>query len=216
MLCNWLFDRGLVRKLRWSTQWPHCRVSGEIDWLSFFETLNFCPVWHDSTITNYKGHIEQRWCLLLSLLSLIPPSYLFIPVWHDSTITEVMLHMVRWWNRLNLLSLIPYHSFLELFDVIQPVPLNVDLVKLFCQLWWDSIWWLAFTCDWHSAVSYLWYFRLNTTTAAQSDDKEKNQQLWALSYSDTLCRKVFFILFQILIFFETLRKLTWKMEEFSN
>ena len=111
-------------------------------------------------------------------------------------------HEVRWWNRLkvNILSLIPHHSFLEPSDVIQPLPSNVDLVKLFCQLWWDSIWWLAFTCDSHSAVSYLWYFRLNTTTAAESDDKEKNQQLWALSYSDTLYRPVSFILLQILSF----------------
>ena len=34
----------------------------------------------------------------------------------------------------------------------------------------------------------------------QSDDKEKNQQLWALSYSDTLYRPVSFILLQILSF----------------
>ena len=31
-------------------------------------------------------------------------------------------YVVRWWNRLNLLSMIPYHSFLEPFDVIQPLP----------------------------------------------------------------------------------------------
>ena len=111
-----------------------------------------------------------------------------------------MLHMVRWWNRLNLLSLIPYHSFLEPFDVIQPLPLNVDLVKLFCQPWWDSIWWLAFTCDSHSAVSYLWYFRLNTTTPAHPNDKEKNQQLWALSYSNTLYRPVFLSFSKSLVF----------------
>ena len=110
---------------------------------------------------------------------------------------------MRWWNRLkvNILSLIPHHhSFLEPFDVIQPLPLNVDLVKLFCQLWWDSMWWLAFTCDSHSADSYLWYFRLNTTTAAQSDDKEKNQQLWALSYSNTLYRPVFLSFSKSLVF----------------
>ena len=131
--------------------------------------------------------------------------------WYPSVLPQTGLtwfnhnrgHVVRWWNRLkvNILSLIPHHhSFLESFDVIQPLPSNVDLVKLFCQLWWDSIWWLAFTCDSHSADSYLWYFWLNTTTAAQSHDKEKNQQLWALSYSDTLCRKVSFMLLQIFHF----------------
>ena len=169
--------------------------SGEINWLPFFDTLSFfaAPLNIIQLLQRLFGAMV-RWNepSLLDTQSIILPQTGL--TWFNHHIGHAA-YVVRWWNRPNLLSLIPYHhSFLEPFDVIQPLPSNVDLVKLLCQLWWASIWWLAFTCDSHSAVSYLWYFRLNTTTAAQPDDKEKNQQLWALSYSDTLCRQVSIIL----------------------
>ena len=127
-------------------------------------------------------------------------------------------YVVRWWNRLNLLSLIPYHhSFLEPFDVIQPLPYWM-LILSSCFVNSDET---AFD-DWRFLVTVTGQsliFGIFGLTLQQPHSQMIKRKInsYELFHIPTHYAERFLLSFsKSWFFFETLRKLTWKIKEFSN